>query len=428
MNNKIKGDLGEDVVNKLAFGTYLKYWCFPSPKDDLGNKKEICDLLILFQNTAIIFSIKNYSFNGNYERYFRLTLNKALAQIKGAERKLFETLSKLSFTHFELGQIDFDSSKYNEIFRIVINLNDIPLFYPAGKTQKDKKFVHIFNWEAFLGIVLELNTIPDLIDYLREREATYQNHDVIILQGDDSKWNEDVRKIFLNYCSSTLKDNFVLIAGNEQDILAEYLFNRRKFNKQFHSDEFNGASFEFDGSWQNYLQSKDVQKKKEEDKDSYFIDEFVKREVLYKHDQYNLEIATELLALSRFERRIAGKTFLEFAKRYENQNGYFVARRYGKVKDLVIAFILHGHEMKHEHVMTTIQIAIEGYCYWANYPKEKILAIAVSNKLVGFKFGFLREVEPFDKEYESEVIENLKILNWFTNIETTVFNHKEYPE
>ena len=29
---KLKGDLGEEAVNTLAFKTYLKYWCYPGPR------------------------------------------------------------------------------------------------------------------------------------------------------------------------------------------------------------------------------------------------------------------------------------------------------------------------------------------------------------------------------------------------------------
>ena len=55
-----KGKQGEDAVNQISFKTYLKYWCYPNPKDELGDKKEICDLLIIFKDVLILFAIKNY--------------------------------------------------------------------------------------------------------------------------------------------------------------------------------------------------------------------------------------------------------------------------------------------------------------------------------------------------------------------------------
>ena len=49
-----KGEQAEELVNSLSNGAYLKYWCYPNPIDIDGDKKEICDLLILFFDTAII--------------------------------------------------------------------------------------------------------------------------------------------------------------------------------------------------------------------------------------------------------------------------------------------------------------------------------------------------------------------------------------
>ena len=88
MDSNPKGVLGENFVNEIANNTFLEYWCYPSPKDEKGDKKEICDLLILFRDVLIIISVKNYDFKGNYDRYFNRTIEKALKQIQGAERKI----------------------------------------------------------------------------------------------------------------------------------------------------------------------------------------------------------------------------------------------------------------------------------------------------------------------------------------------------
>lgn len=124
----IKGKIGEDAVNELANNTYLKYWCYPSPKDENGDRKEICDLLIIFQKTVLIVSVKNYNFSGNYKRYFRSTINKAVSQVQGAERRLFNFGTK-TIKHPTKGNFEFDPSKYKSIHRVVVNLNTLPLFY-----------------------------------------------------------------------------------------------------------------------------------------------------------------------------------------------------------------------------------------------------------------------------------------------------------
>lgn len=427
-SNKIGID-GEEAVNEIAFNTYLKYWCFPNPKDELGNKKEICDLLICFQNHLIIISIKNYSFNGNYERYFRSTLDKAVSQIQGAERKLLNN-NGIAFNHPETGRFNFEPQIYDSIHRVVVNINTSPLFHPGGLETKNDNFCHIFNWNSFLGLVNELDTIPDFISYLDKRAETFKGKEFVMMLGNEEDWNFETNDAFQKYNSSVVNENrqFIAFSGSELDLLADYFFNERKFNKNFYSDEVHGALYQMDGKWEDYLSRKEVELKKMEDKVSYFVDEFVKREVLYRSNKNNIKIATELLSLSRFERRIFGQTFFEFCDRYKNENGYFVARRYGTVNDIVFAMVLHGSEMEHEHIMISMQLAAEGFCVWEGYKSKKIILICTSNKLMNFKFGMIEKVEPFPKEKEEEVISDLKAFNWFQNIETIVTNFKEYPK
>ena len=428
-SNKI-GTEGEEAVNEIAFNTYLKYWCFPNPKDELGNKKEICDLLIIFQNHLLIISIKNYSFNGNYERYFRSTLNKALSQIHGAERKLLDTNIRVKFKHPETGIFDFQAEEYDSIHRLIVNLNTTPLFHPGGLNTKNNQFCHIFNWESFIGLVNELDTIPDFIEYLQERENTFKGKEFLMMLGSEDDWDSDTNKAFFNYNTTILSEQkqFISFSGSELDLLADYFFNERKFNENFYSSEFNGANFQMDGKWNEYLSRKEVSLKKKEDEISYFIDEFVKREVLYRNNPNNIKIATELLSLSRFERRIFSKTFFEFHERYKNENGYFVARRYGTINNIVLAIVLHGSQMEHEHVMIAMQLAAEGFCVWDKYNSKKIIVISASNKMSDFKFGMIENIKPFPEHKEKEVIEDLKAFQWFQNIEKININFKEYPK
>ena len=182
MDHNAKGDFGEDAVNTIAFDTYLKYWCYPNPKDELGDKKEICDLLILFRRTLIIFSVKNYSFGGNYERYFNKTLKKAIAQVQGAERKLFGPRT-ISVKHPNKPIEEIQTNSIDEVHRVIVNLNTSPVFYPGGLLTTKGKYTHVLNWFSFLKLVTELDTIPDFIEYLRERESTFSNKELLILTG-----------------------------------------------------------------------------------------------------------------------------------------------------------------------------------------------------------------------------------------------------
>jgi hypothetical protein len=428
MNSKEKGDFGEEAVNTIAFETYLKYWCYPSPKDEMGDQKEICDLLILFKETAIIISVKNYSFAGNYERYFRSTLNKALSQLSGAERKLFNNNREVYFAHPELGEMQFDKSKYTHIQRIIINLNTIPLFYPGGLLTPKNEFAHIFNWEAFLGVVSELNTIPDFIEYLKERETLFTDKEMIILKGEQTDWDEETGKSFSEYTNGRLESSpFVLVSGSELDLLADYYMNQRKFTSHLYDNDYNGTFIQLDGTWERYLKKEEVIKKKKQDRASYFVDEFIKREVLYRSDESNLELATELLSLSRLERRAVGISFFEFLDRYRKEKGSFVGRRYGTFNDLVIAFVYISGNMQNDLIIGFIELAIEGFCYYDNYKSKKIACIAFDSK-DQFRFGYLKDIAPFDKKYEERLVLDLKTIGWFQNVETVKFSHQEYPK
>lgn len=426
---KKQGDIGEEAVNTLAFNTYLKYWCYPGPKDENNFNKEICDLLILFKDTMIILSVKNYAFKGNYERYFRSTLDKAVSQVAGAERRLMDSSRELHIKHADFSGIKFTPSEYKHVHRIIVNHNTAPLFYPGTRITQTGKLVHIFNWDAFLGLVKELDTIPDFIQYLAEREKILANKITTIVNGSEEDWDINAQKSFFEYNEHKLplEANYLLISGNELDLLADYLWNDRKFNRHFYDSSYNGGSFGLDGKWAEYLSVKAVQNKKAADQASYFVDEFLKNEVLYRPDPSNIAVAVELLSLSRFQRRIVGSEFFAMLNTYKNVGQQMMVRRYGNTGDLVIAFVLYSRDMPHDMVIGLCQIAAEGYAYWNKYKEKKIVIIGFSQDGNGFRFG-LMNVEPFSPELEAQVVTDLKVLKWFTNFEVFAVNHQEYPE
>lgn len=106
-----KGKKGEDFVEFLAEKAYLKYWCFANPMDLEGDGKEICDFLILFYDTAIIISVKNYYVNGNYDRFLKKVIGKSTKQLFGAQRK-FKQRDKIKLKHEIQGEVEFDTKTF----------------------------------------------------------------------------------------------------------------------------------------------------------------------------------------------------------------------------------------------------------------------------------------------------------------------------
>ena len=84
--------------------------------------------------------------------------------------------------------------------------------------------------------------------------------------------------------------------------------------------------------------------------------------------------------------------------------------------------------MEDEMVLKLMNIAIEGYCFWERYKSKKIILIAVSNQMIRFKYGYLKDIVPFSKKDEQTIEHDLKVLNWFQNMESIVFHIKEYPD
>ncbi|MBK6267334.1 hypothetical protein JKA74_19990 [Marivirga sp. S37H4] len=428
MDSKQKGDIGENAVNEIAFNTYLKYWCYPNPKDELGNKKEICDLLILFRKTLIIFSIKNYSFEGNYARYFNNTLKKAISQVQGAERKLLGSRI-ISIKHPNKPLEEINPSTIDEVQRVIVNLNMRPVFYPGGLMTSKGKYTHVLNWFSFLRLVRELDTIPDFIEYLKERENTFFNKELLMLTGTGDQYDIDTNEQMYSHAKKFDEaKSFVLLSGNELDLLADYYFNERKFSKHFYRGNQSGIGIDIEGKWEDYLSRKEVQLKKADDRYSYFVDKFVSNEVLYRTNFSNLELATELLAMSRFERRILGKNFYEFSDKYKNEDSEFIARRYGKFNDMIIGLMLYSSSMTREEALTPLQLALLGYSHWEGYKTKKIVMIGFSNKRTGFIFGYTADMHPLDKKEENDLILDLKKIDWFQNMEPSIFTIDEYPQ
>ncbi|MGV3587678.1 MAG: hypothetical protein ACO1OF_11785 [Adhaeribacter sp.] len=229
MDSYSKGKIGEEFVNELATKSFLDYWCFLNPKDEKGNRKEICDLLILFKEVCIICQIKNYEFKNNYARYFRKTVESGAEQIQGAERKLFQSNRAIYIKNEKQGLIKFNREKYTQTLRLIIHLGEGVQFQNLGRlSESNYKFIHILGKEDIQYLLKELNTISDLVDYLKAREAL-------------------VSKI-----------NKIVIWGSEKDLLGFYLRIKPHFEEFINSNEDECLFIDGENSWNDYKKENDL--------------------------------------------------------------------------------------------------------------------------------------------------------------------------
>lgn len=431
MSSTEKGNIGEDFVNGIAFNSFMAYWCYPSPKDENGDKKEICDLLILFDSNLIMISVKNYEFKDFYSRYFRRTIEKAIKQIYGAERKLLKNDRDIFIKHPDREIERFPKEKIRNVYRIIINLGEGVRFYPFNKETKDDEFITLLDKEAFQTIVRELDTIPDFLEYLSKRELLFVAKSVTILPGAEDDFPAETAQQFFEYAQKQFTANekqSILISGTEHDILAHYLKNKRTFPEYIKSKEYNGMLIQLDGNWFELNQRKQVKEKRELDKNSYFLDELVKREILTNHSKSAIELATVIMAFNRFDRRVISNNFLQFFNSYKDTKGNFLARRYADFDGTGIVFAFYPQEMPEEMVDTLLEIALDSFCVYSDYKSKSMILIATTNEFRQFKMGIVKDIVPFSREKELQVKKDVELLGWFKNYQEFEETEKEYPD
>ncbi|MBC8757432.1 hypothetical protein H2O64_22370 [Kordia sp. YSTF-M3] len=414
MDSNSKGNQGEEFVNTIAKNIFLEYWCYPSPKNEKGDKKEICDLLITFRDTLIIVSVKNYDFKNNYDRYFNNTVEKALKQIQGAEKKLFgdkDVYIKHPKKDIEL----FPKEKFSKVFRIVINLGMGLKFYHPSSYTKSGNHVTIMDGTAWFAITNEMNTISDLTNYLTEREKLFKNKSVIMLFCSAEEYDVDTHQKF----SKRIDENFkkkekqIYISGSELDLLVSYINNSNSYPKDLTDDSFQGLYFDIDQSWEKFISDPVYLEKKENDKQSYFIDNFIKNEIGYRKELKVL--AEKLMSLTRFERRIVSKYFFSFYDKYKNVHKEFYARAFTYIENFGFVFVKYPKSLKGSSLEKILSLTIQSFAVHTKYLRKDFIIIAYHDEFKGLRYSNLELIQEFNKEDEKGIMKDARSLGWFSD-------------
>lgn len=424
----LKGKLGEAFVNEIANKAFLRYWCYPNPLDEKGDKKEICDLLILFKDTAVLIFVKNCNFKGDYSRYFRKTIEKDLKQVYGAERKLASIRDGIYIKHpdREIEKVIIPKN----IIRIIVHLADEVQFYPLTGLSENGRFINILDKEAFENLTKELDTIADFVKYFQEKDIVFSGTDTIILPKDEESFDSETAIQFFEYSGKPTDESNrqILISGSESDLLAHYLSNGRKFPKELYSNEYNMLSIDIDGKWNKFIKDKQVIAKKKEDKVSYFIDEYVKRELMPNTNPRAIDLAQELLSFNRLERRTLSKSFFEFYEKFKDSGPDGTGRRFAQFNDTGIVFVYYPAWMNSSDIEKLLHLAVDSFYIHSKYKFKKAILFATSTELQEIKSALLLDLKPFSKEDEKIIMDNAKALGWFSQLEKIHTNEQEYPD
>lgn len=338
---RLKGETAEKIVHELAAKTFLIDWCFLNPK--LPDGKELCDLLIVFDDTAIIWQIKDLKLDIN-GKYKKAELEKNLRQLSGARRQLFDLKTPIEIENPRRRREKFDPRIIKNVFLISVLLGEGEEAFSFVEEIKNYT-VHVFTKEFIQIILNELDTISDFAAYLKTKEE------------------------FLK-----VKERSLILLGGEKELLAFYLMNERKFDRLSASDRI----LIDEGSW-NHLQNKPEYKaKKKADRISYGWDSIVNR--AHEGSEEYERVARELARPNRFERRYLSKVFFDAHVIAHNDNKHDLFRRIMPGDGVTYCFLFQDDPEPRENR----KIMLSAICWIARgkyQENKKVLGIATEMKI-----------------------------------------------
>jgi hypothetical protein len=390
---QLKGKNAEQFIQQLANKTFLADWCYANPR--LPNGKELCDLLVIFDTTALIWQIKDLEPDkaGDLKPS---ALGKNLRQLSGARRQLFDLRTKIELENPRRGKEVCDVTAIRDVHLISVILS------PREKViSKPMRFLeelgghvaHVFIHD-FAEIVLnELDTVSDFCAFLKGLESVGKEAKLVLLSG-------------------------------EEELLAHYLAKGRNF------DWINKEKLTIvdDGAWASLQEHEQYIRMKKEDEISYLWDQLI--DMAHgggkEHPQYE-KVARELARLSRFDRRLFAKVFMEAHERADSDPYNNVYRRIVPFKDVLFCF-LFTHDLINETVRRKL---LETTCFVAKgkfRDSSKVVGIATEMKFDRdhrFQFGLL-EVPEWNEKHQEHMEKLQRELGILTNIQQSEFDETQY--
>lgn len=299
------GDAGEDFVEWLCQSPFGKDFLFRSPKyrGDEGDI-ELCDLLLLLDDTAILFEVKTAMLDKKqgwtdeqWAEWANKRLTKAMSQIERGCKALLGGLVK-HVVNDRQGKVSVDPSRIKHIYGVAVV--DHPALEKWGRGPSvtvNGRMVSVLTTthEELQHFVTELSTAVDLANYLQARAAFFAKH--------------------------------MMLGISELDLLAFYKGDPDAFAQQVAELDMIIVG---EGSWIEFAKLEARKRRVELDKYSYVVDAII--DTLHEGRNANLPhieerraklgqgkedddryivITTELARTRRMDRRVIGNKLLE---------------------------------------------------------------------------------------------------------------------
>lgn len=406
-----KGSAAETLIADLCGDTFFQDFCFKNPYVGTGkDRKELCDVLVMLGDTAIVWQIKNIKL-GEDGHFKQSDIDKAIIQCRGAKRKL-GSLGKIELTNIAGKAKTIDTGSIKNIYLIAAiegGLAEFGAFY-----AKDKKGdVHIF-FERFTRFATKhLNTVTDFVRYLQNKERFLTGKGVTITGGE-----EEMLALYIN-------NNRTF--GNLEGAEATYvLMDMEGAAEELEEDEGYKAKQEADEhwgkAWDLLIQKKSAGLPHEgdtslpEDRDKFLAK-------MMNHD--------------RFERRVLGKAFIDAAMEAANgpDKEFFVYRRYYPAKGVtyVFAFMgnLDGDKRPRQNMLNIAALAAR-----KSFPQNRLVIAVVTERAMiknpdGDSYDWIL-LDMSDDDIKQAVTPELEAYmvknNYLQKPKVEAFTAYEYPE
>lgn len=311
----------EVLVERLARRSFLSLWSEPNPLARKG--KELCDLIVVCDPDVILISVKEVALErgGNVEvdanRWRRRAIDKSVEQLYGAERHLAR-MDRVMRVDASAG-LALPPVRSRRIHRIAVALGACGAV-PISSEDWGKGFVHVMDELALDRILTELDTVTDVVDYLRAKEQLLARSRVVIPGGDES----DLLAVYLHHgrCFPVKADVLLIEPGSWALLTSKPEWARRKLA--------DADSYVWDGLIETLIELTGV----EGSVGAQGLDE---REAILR------VLARE----SRFSRRILGQQFNDFMARAAAAE--IRARQAHSPSGVVYVFLATGRTEPRDH-------------------------------------------------------------------------------
>jgi hypothetical protein len=455
----------ERFLNILCTKSFLSIWSYSNlftnegRKKDKGAGKELCDLLVIFEDDILIFSDKCIEFKErenitiSWSRWFKNAIIKSANQLYGAEqwiRKFPDRiyLDRFCQNKFPLTIPDRSKARFHRI-AVALGVKDACKKYFGGNgsgsliinsdlegkehfnrpfnighVNRGKGFVHVLDDFTINTVLQELDTISDFVTYLNKKEAFLtQPYPIVVATGE-----EELLAVYLTKLNENGDHDFIIPEKN----LA-------------------GVSFQ-EGFWGNMVRNPKYVVKKREDRISYTWDKLIEHFIASANEQQSnisdlspFQIQEQALRVmaseSRFRRRQLGYSFINLIENTPSDKRaarLFISNDFQKTAYVFLIFPPLDNQT-YSNYRDERKALLYAYCKVAkliteekNLKTEFVVGIATEPKGSNGGSEALVVIESKywtqDMHDEAKIIQKEASLFLEENIKYTKFNIKEYPD